>query len=119
MATNDTFNLYFSTRPTAVLPLGPSDLVMLYQNGGVTIAPFLSVIGVTPKLSDASGGPRTELLPASGIVAYIKDDNSANAVTIQPSVLGQTVMRGDSISLTVQDEHIFLQLIGTNWYRIG
>ena len=63
---------------------------------------------------DATSGNQTFLLPAGGIATICKVDNSANTVTITPSVAGQTMLWGP---LTVGGECLRLGLSGTNWYR--
>jgi hypothetical protein len=85
--------------------------MIVNQNGG---SPTL-----TSTLVDTSGGDVTTSLPVSGEVVIIKSDASANRVIIQPSVGGQTVCGGASISLDTQFEYVRLLLSGTNWYKIG
>lgn len=67
--------------------------------------------------SDASVGPVNVNLPASGEVIIIKNDATANAVTVT-GTSGKTVLRSPSIDLTGLDEAIHLVMNGTNWYRI-
>lgn len=117
MAT-DTFSLYFSTRPSGSTPVGAADTIMLDQGGSVVTIPALALSTPIVTPIDASSGPKTQLLPASGIITYIKDDASANVITLAVSVLGQTIQRGAGATLEVQDESITLLLIGTNWYRL-
>lgn len=113
------FNTYFTSRPAATLPLSDSDAILVLQGSIVGQIPSSNIGSVKKILLDTSGGPANTLLPTSGIICYIKSDDSGNAATLIPSVGGQTVMRGASVSLTVQDEFIVLELIGSNWYRVG
>lgn len=80
--------------------------------------------GVAPGLlsyEDATAGPIEYDLPASGSVIVVKVDDSGNEVTILPTIEGQTVCRGDSYVLTVQDEtiHLTYNPDDQNWYKAG
>lgn len=63
---------------------------------------------------DATSGNQTFLLPAGGVSTVCKVDNTANTVTITPSVGGQTLAWGP---LTVGGECLRLGLSGTVWYK--
>lgn len=117
----ETFATYHGSRPGAAVPAGVGDTLLILQ-GGVIKSMLLSdlVLNVPTIVINASAAPVNTLLPASGIVRYTRDDATANGHTIAPSVVGQTVMRQNSINgLSVQDEFITLQLIGTDWKRVG
>jgi hypothetical protein len=78
---------------------------------------------VTPVLNmlvDGSLGPATVTLPASGIRRLIRIDDAGGVATITPSVVGHTVMGGSAYAWdSPQRDFIVLELIGTDWYRIG
>jgi hypothetical protein len=63
---------------------------------------------------DATSGPQTFFLPASGNTIICKTDATANKVTINVSVGGQTQLWDP---LSIQGECIRLGLVGTTWYR--
>ncbi|KAB0668933.1 hypothetical protein F6V30_13935 [Oryzomonas sagensis] len=117
---DEPFSTYVSSRPGATPPVG-SDLLLISQSGVINAIPYSNLVANIPKvLINASSGPVNQLLPISGIVEYIRDDNSGNPVTITPAIAGQTVIRQPSTDgPSVQDEFMVFQLIGTNWYRVG
>ncbi len=62
---------------------------------------------------DATSGNQTFLLPSGGVATICKIDNTANTVTITPSVGGQTLVLDP---LSVGGECVKLGFAGTTWY---
>ena len=96
-------------------------MVLLFQNGKLTLMSPSTIAIVKTILIDTSAGPASFQLPATGIIRYLKDDASGFAATFTPQVAGQTIMRS-ALPFewdAVQDETITFQLIGSNWYRVG
>lgn len=69
------------------------------------------------KRVDVSLSDKTEYLPKSGVISYVKVDNSANKVIIKPRTKGQTVWGLPFVELTGQGETITLELSGNDWIR--
>lgn len=67
--------------------------------------------------ADASAGPVTVNLPASGVVLITKTDATANLVTIA-TLDGKTIQRGAGYDpLSDQDEFVRLMEAGGNWRK--
>jgi hypothetical protein len=65
---------------------------------------------------DATSGNQTFLLPAGRAINIVKTDSTANTVTVQPSVAGQTINGLASYTLYIQNESVRLALSNTTWY---
>lgn len=119
---NEPFSTYFTTRPNATLPPGDTDTFLICQAGVVSVikkSDLLAIIVPTTNI-DASSVPVNQVLPLSGVVRYIREDATANGITFTPATVGQTIIRDTTYAWSAaQDDVITLQLIGSNWYRIG
>jgi hypothetical protein len=65
---------------------------------------------------DATAGNQTFSLPSGGTAIVAKMDATANTVTIQPSVGGQTINGLTTYVLYGQGESVRLSLSGSTWY---
>ena len=117
---DETFVNYHTTRPGASLPVSAADTILIKQNGVIRAVPATELaMNITTEILDASTVALSVALPDSGTIRYIRGDNTANAITLSPTINGQTIMRQAAVpGPAVQDECLTLQLIGTNWYRV-
>lgn len=100
----------------------PGVLVQRASDGEVFQMPLstISALLTPPVFINATAGNVIESLPNAGQILYVRTDDSANNVTINPSVPGQTVDFQPFIQLYTQGEsaRLLFDPDTNNWYRL-
>ncbi len=127
---NSTSIQMFVVRPNGMIaPVTP----MIQISGGLIVPPLPSVVSVSAsgdissankevfeKVNASAGAVSRNIFTAAGFSGFKvhvkKTDTSANAVTVQPKVAGQTIDGFPSVSIAKYNDSLSMMSDGANWF---